>query len=100
MRQSLAIAHLSNQMQKMSDSPIIVRIEQSHGSNAQTSRKSLGAAENEKLACSLYEVPPGYVLEGSGTRRLAEEDVAIASRDYIAFPCRESCAHQIVKFYY
>jgi hypothetical protein len=61
MRKSLAITHLSKQIQKMSDAPKIVRVEQSHGRNLQMRRKSLGAAAgNEKLGCSLYQVPPGY----------------------------------------
>lgn len=107
------------QIQKMSDSAKIVRveqlawIEQSHGRSFRVHRKQLGAAAgNEKLGCSLYEVPPGcrafpyhyhyaneeaiYVLEGKGTLQLVGEEVEIASGDYIAFPSGESSAHQIV----
>ncbi|MDP8963292.1 MAG: cupin domain-containing protein [Cyanobacteriota bacterium] len=103
----------------MSESPKIVRseqlawIEQSHSPNYKLRRKQLGAAAgNEKLGCSLYEVPPGckswpyhyhyaneeaiYVLAGKGTLRLNGEEIAIASGDYIAFPAGEISAHQMI----
>jgi len=104
---------------KMSDTHKIIHVEQlpwielSHGHRFRVQRKQLGAAAgNEKLGCSLYEVPPGcrswpyhyhyaneeaiYVLEGRGTLRMAGEEIAIASGDYIAFPAGESSAHQMI----
>ena len=80
----------------MSNSPKIVHteqlawIEQSQGHRFRVKRKPLGAvAGNEKLGCSLYELPPGcrswpyhyhyaneeaiYILGGKGTLRLAGE---------------------------
>src|ERR671914_1122380 len=86
--------------------------EQSYGEKFGYRRKSLGsAAGGEKLGCSLYEVPPGrrawpyhyhlaneeaiYVLEGSGTLRIAGERVEISRGDYVALPVGPAGAHQI-----
>jgi uncharacterized cupin superfamily protein len=87
--------------------------EQSYGEKFGYRRKPLGsAAGGEKLGCSLYEVPPGrrawpyhyhlaneeaiYVLEGSGTLRIGEEELPISEGDYVALPARAEAAHQIV----
>jgi uncharacterized cupin superfamily protein len=87
--------------------------EQSHGEKFGRRRKQLSsAATGEKLGCSLYEVPPGrrawpyhyhlaneeaiYVLEGSGTLRLGEREVALSRGDYVALPVGEAGAHQII----
>lgn len=86
--------------------------QQSHG-DFQVHRKPLGQlAGNQKLGCSLYEIPPScrawpyhyhyaneeaiYILEGSGTLRLAGEEVPISQGDYIAFPTGAEAAHQII----
>ena len=86
--------------------------EQSRGESFSHRRKALGAAAHgEKLGCSLYEVPPGrkawpyhyhcaneeaiYVLEGSGTLRVGEREVAISQGDYVALPVGEAYAHQV-----
>jgi len=87
--------------------------EQSHGEKFGYRRKQLGsAAGGEKLGCSLYEVPPGrrafphhyhlaneeaiYVLEGSGTLRIGEEEIRVSEGDYVALPARAEAAHQLV----
>ncbi|CAA9431578.1 MAG: Cupin domain protein [uncultured Rubrobacteraceae bacterium] len=87
--------------------------EQSHGKKFGYRRKSLSSATGgEKLGCSLYEVPPGlrawpyhyhlaneeaiYVLQGSGTLRIGEREVAVSRGDYVALPVEESGAHQII----
>ena len=87
--------------------------EQSHGEKFGYRRKQLSrAAGDEKLGCSLYEVPPGrrawpyhyhlaneeaiYVLEGSGTLRIDGEQVRISKGTYVALPARAQSAHQIV----
>jgi uncharacterized cupin superfamily protein len=87
--------------------------EQSHGEKFGHRRKQLGsAAGGEKLGCSLYEVPPGrrafpyhyhlaneeaiYVLEGSGTLRIGEEEIRVSEGDYVALPARAEAAHQLV----
>lgn len=88
--------------------------EMSHGEKFGYRRKSLSLATGgEKLGCSLYEVEPGrrawpfhyhaaneeaiYVLEGSGTLRLGEEEVEISKGDYVTFPAgKEEGAHQLV----
>ena len=87
--------------------------EQSHGEQFGYRRKQLGsAAGGEKLGCSLYEVPPGrrafphhyhlaneeaiYVLEGSGTLRIGEEEIRVSEGDYVALPARAEAAHQLV----
>ncbi len=87
--------------------------EQSHGERFGHQRKQLGsAAGGEKLGCSLYEVPPGrrawpyhyhcaneeaiYVLEGSGTLRIDEQEVGISQGDYVALPVGTAGAHQII----
>ena len=76
-------------------------------------RKPLGAvAGGRKLGCSLYEVLPGcrswpyhyhwgneeaiYVLEGSGTLRIAGQEVPIAKGDYVALPAGPAGAHQVM----
>jgi uncharacterized cupin superfamily protein len=87
--------------------------EQSHGEKFGYRRKQLGsAAGGEKLGCSLYEVPPGrrafpyhyhlaneeaiYVLEGSGTLRIGEEEIRVSKGDYVVLPRRAEAAHQLV----
>ena len=87
--------------------------EQSHGEKIGYRRKQLSsAAGGEKLGCSLYEVPPGrrawpyhyhlaneeaiYVLEGSGTLRIDERQIALSWGDYVAMPVGERGAHQII----
>lgn len=87
--------------------------EQFHGEKFGFRRKQLGiAAGGEKLGCSLYEVPSGcrawpyhyhlaneeavYVVEGSGTLRIGEEEIEIREGNYMAFPVGEKWAHQIV----
>lgn len=75
-------------------------------------RKQLGAAAGgDDIGASLYELPPGgrswpyhyhagneealYVLEGTGTLRLAGERVAVEPGDYVALPADESGAHAV-----
>lgn len=87
--------------------------EQSHGTRFQVRRKQLGgAAGGKKLGCSLYEVPPGsqswpyhfhyaneeaiFVLEGTGTLRLAGEEFVISQGDYIALLAEPAGAHQVI----
>ena len=87
--------------------------EQSHGEKFGYRRKQLGsAAGGEKLGCSLYEVLPGrrafpyhyhlaneeaiYVLEGSGTLRIGEEEIRVSEGDYVALPGRAEAAHQLI----
>lgn len=87
--------------------------EQSHDERFGHRRKTLGApAGGEKLGCSLYEVPPGrkawpyhyhlaneeaiYVLHGSGTLRIAREEVELSQGDYVALPAGEAGAHQVI----
>jgi uncharacterized cupin superfamily protein len=88
--------------------------ESSHGEKFGYRRKTLSlAAGGEKLGCSLYEIEPGrrawpfhyhaaneeaiYILEGSGTLRIGEEEVPISKGDYATFlSAREEGAHQLV----
>jgi uncharacterized cupin superfamily protein len=88
--------------------------ESSHGEKFGYRRKALSQATGgEKLGCSLYEVEPGrrawpfhyhaaneeaiYILEGSGTLRIGEEEVPISKGDYATFlSAREEGAHQLV----
>ncbi|HKH76325.1 MAG TPA: cupin domain-containing protein [Rubrobacteraceae bacterium] len=87
--------------------------EHSHGEKFGYRRKSLSSAtEGEKLGCSLYEVEPGrsawpyhyhganeeaiYVLEGSGTLRVAGEEIPLGKGDYATFPASAEGAHQLV----
>lgn len=86
--------------------------EQSHGERYGYQRKQLGAAASgRKLGCSLYEIPPGrrawprhyhlaneeavYVLEGSGTLWIGDEEVTLSAGDYATLPAGEARAHQI-----
>lgn len=88
-------------------------IERSHGETFASQRARLSeAAGNEKLGCSLYEIPPEhshcpyhyhspneealYVLSGTGTLRGASGEEEISSGDYAAFPAGEEGAHQII----
>lgn len=87
--------------------------EQTFGSRFHFRRKALSAlAGGQKLGCSLYEVPPGYrawpfhyhcaneeaiyILSGSGTLRLADEDLPVTVGDYIAFPPGPPGVHQLI----
>lgn len=75
--------------------------------------KRLGAAAGAKrLGCSLYELPPGkrsfpfhyhlaqeealYVLEGSATLRLGDQELEVAAGDYVALPIGPSHSHQLI----
>lgn len=103
----------------MADHPHVAREadleweEQSHGERFGFRRKRLGAATGgEKLGCSLYEVEPGrrawpyhyhlaneeaiYVLEGSGTLRIGDNEVPVSTGDYVALPVGEATAHQLI----
>lgn len=88
-------------------------IERSHGENFASQRALLGAAAgNEKLGCSLYEIPPEhshcpyhyhspneealYVLKGTGTLRGKASKEEISAGEYVAFPAGEEGAHQII----
>ena len=87
--------------------------EHSHGERFGYRRKSLSSATGgRKLGCSLYEVGPGrtawpyhyhganeeaiYVLEGSGTLRVNDEEVPLGKGDYVTFPSSAEGAHQLV----
>ena len=87
--------------------------EHSRGEKFGYRRKSLSSASGgEKLGCSLYEVEPGrrawpyhyhganeeaiYVLEGSGTLRVGDEEVPLDKGDYATFPASAEGAHQLV----
>ena len=64
------------------------------------------------IGCSLYEVPPGkiawpyhyhtaneeslYVLEGTGTLRIGDDEVAVGPGDYASFPVGPDHAHQLI----
>jgi uncharacterized cupin superfamily protein len=87
--------------------------ETSRGSRFGWRRRALGAAAGgKKLGCSLYELKPGrrsfpyhyhsaneeaiYVLEGSGTMRLAGREVPIARGDYVPLHAGAEGAHQVI----
>jgi uncharacterized cupin superfamily protein len=87
--------------------------DQSHGEKFGYRRKLLSSATGgEKLGCSLYEVPPGrrawpyhyhlaneeaiYVLHGSGTLRIGEQEFPLSRGDYVALLVGKSGAHQII----
>lgn len=69
------------------------------------------AVDSDSLGCSLYELQPGkcswpyhyhsaneealFVLEGTGTLRLADETEPIEAGDYVRFPADERGAHQL-----
>lgn len=69
------------------------------------------AAGSRDLGCSLYEVPAQtktypfhwhsaneeamIILEGEGSLRIGEQDVAVGPGDYIAFPIGPEHAHQL-----
>lgn len=75
-------------------------------------RKRLArAAGGQDIGCSEYTLAPGesawpyhyhtaneeaiYVLEGTGTIRLADDEISIRSGDYVALPTGESGGHRI-----
>ncbi|WP_049998169.1 cupin domain-containing protein [Halococcus sediminicola] len=76
-------------------------------------RRQLGAAAgSEDIGCSLYELPAGerawpyhyhtsneealYVLAGTGTLRVNDEERDLAPGTYVAFPTGEESAHRVV----
>ena len=82
-----------------------------YGSRFGCRSKRLGAATGGKrLGCSLYEVAPGrrafplhahlaneealYVLEGEGTLRIGDGQLAVGAGDYVAFVVGQ--AHQLI----
>ena len=75
-------------------------------------RRRLGAAAAARaIGCSYFEVAPGktafpfhfhsaleevlFVLEGTGTLRLAKESIAVRAGDYVALPPGPEGAHQL-----
>ncbi len=81
--------------------------------DTQFRRKQLGeAAAGDELGCSLYELPPGseswpyhyhagneeaiYVLEGTGSARLAGGLSKLEAGDYLALPADESGGHKVI----
>ena len=86
--------------------------EEAHGPMRLRERWLAEAAGGGKIGTSLVELEPGahswpshyhlandeavYVLAGSGTLRLGEKTIPIATGDYIAFPAGEPEAHHIM----
>ncbi len=99
--------------QRIANERDIEWIEVSHGERFGYRRKSLGAATGgEKLGASIYEVPPGkrawprhyhlaneeaiYILEGSGTMRIGDEEIPVSKGDYATLHAGEEGAHQLI----
>jgi uncharacterized cupin superfamily protein len=106
----------------MSDSrrhPNVVNVDEIEGQNRSAgtrfgaTRKNLGAATGGRaLGCTWHEVAPGraayprhfhtaneeavYVLEGRGTARIGDAEVAIGPGDFIGMPVGPEHAHQII----
>ncbi len=86
--------------------------EYDHGDAAFRRKELSDAADGEQLGASLYELPPGkrswpyhyhtaneealYVLSGSGTIRLAEENHDLEAGDFVAMPADERGGHRVV----
>jgi len=75
--------------------------------------RPLGRATGARgIGCSWYEVPPGrtafpnhyhcaneeslYVLEGTGTLRIGQDEVPVGPGDYATFPVGPACTHQLL----
>ncbi|MBF6561070.1 MAG: cupin domain-containing protein [Candidatus Binataceae bacterium] len=75
-------------------------------------RKALGAAAGSRmLGASVYEIPPGaaawpyhfhcaneeaiYVLEGAGTLRLGDAEIALRAGHFVALPAGRANAHRL-----
>lgn len=103
----------------MSDSHPIIHTsdlqwnEQIHSESYHLRRKALSQlAGNQKLGCSLYELPPNckawpyhyhyaneeaiFILEGTGMIRLNGEELLVCQGDYIALPASSQSAHQMI----
>lgn len=74
-------------------------------------RKTLGRlTKASKLGVSLYKLLPNkkafpchyakeeaiFVLEGKGSLKMGQEEVAIVEGDFISFPCGKQFAHQVI----
>ncbi|MFB6112424.1 MAG: cupin domain-containing protein [Halobacteriaceae archaeon] len=76
-------------------------------------RKQLGsAADNDRIGCSLYLLPPGgkswpyhyhtaneealYVLDGAGRLRLDDEERRLRQGTYVSLPVGASGGHRVV----
>jgi uncharacterized cupin superfamily protein len=87
--------------------------EAGHGARFHCLRKQLSAfAGSQRIGCSLYEVAPGksawpahyhtaneeaiYILDGAGTLRLGNRDLAVARGDYIALLPVAEAAHRLI----
>lgn len=87
--------------------------ESGHGEHFHCRRKQLGAAAGgEKLGCSLFELAPGksafpahyhtaneealYILDGEGTLRLGERQIAVRRGDYVALLPAANAAHRLI----
>jgi uncharacterized cupin superfamily protein len=82
------------------------------GQHKYTTRTFGPLAGNERLGCTLTEVPAGsisypfhyhcgneealYILSGRGTCRIGDARVAIRAGDWVAFPLGPAYAHQII----
>lgn len=75
--------------------------------------KRLGVATGaEAIGCNWFEVPPGrtafpkhhhhaneeslFVLEGTGTLRIGDDEVAVGPGDYATFPVGAATSHQLI----
>lgn len=84
-----------------------------HGARFASRSRRIGAAVGaKKLGCSLYELAPGkrafprhahlvneesiFVLEGEGTLRIGDDEVAVRAGDYASFPPGVATAHQLI----
>lgn len=83
------------------------------GSSYGFTRRQLGAAAgSSQLGCSHMELLPGkkswprhwhaaneealFILEGEGTLRLGDDEVAVSAGDYVALPVGPELAHQLM----
>lgn len=88
-------------------------MERTAGTRFGATRKNLGAVTGgSALGCTWHEVAPGraayprhfhtaneeavYVLEGTGTLRIGDDEVAIGPGDYLGMPVGPEHVHQIV----
>jgi uncharacterized cupin superfamily protein len=88
-------------------------LEREHGTRFGLKGRQLTAATGAAdIGCTHYEIPPGrtafpahyhcgaeeaiYVLDGAGTLRIGDAEVAVRAGDFLSFPIGPESSHQLI----
>ncbi len=86
--------------------------ERTHGKFSFSTKHPGAATDAQAIGASWYEIPPGktafphhyhcaneesaFILEGTGTLRIGNDEVAVRAGDYMTFPVGKDHPHQLL----